>query len=335
MTDNELTNLARIPLLMIEYAGQSGIERDEFLQLASINLADPADPDARIPLAAVLDLWRTIIECEDDSAIGLRIGSTVKARRLGLVGYAMLYSCDLSNALQRFARYIHIVSEAVQFEIAEDCDRTTLRFSAHPALVALRHPVEAQIAAVLAISREITQSDVLPIAIQLPFPLPNDQNKYREIYRCPVNFNQQHAAIVLATSQMHLPIRSADPTLGKFLDQLAQRTLDSLDATNGDFMDTVRSALWSELPGGRTNLSRVASELGMSSRTLQRRLNELGTSYSVLLEELRREVAGDLLAEKQLGVADIAFLLGYSEPSALRRAFRRWHGVSPRELRGA
>lgn len=333
MTDYELTNLVRIPLLMLEYAERFGMDRGELLRLASITPATLDDPDTRLPMSALLKLWRAILERQEGKAIGVRIGSTCRVTRLGLVGYVMFYSSDLLEALHRFSRYIHIISEAVQFEVATDGERTTLSFNAHPSLLALRHPVEAQLAAVLTVGREITQSDLVPLAIHLPLPKAGDTSAYREVFRCPVHFSHPNAAIVFATSQMRLPIKASDPTLSGYLEELAGSTLTSLGAPNENFVDTVRRALWSELPGGRPNLWRTASGLGISARTLQRRLRENGTSFSAVLEELRRELSGELLADKKLAVSDVVFLLGYSEPSAFQRAFRRWRGVSPRRFR--
>jgi AraC-like DNA-binding protein len=333
MPGYELTNLTRIPLLMLEYAERCGIDRGELLRLASIAPADLEDPDSRLPVSAVLKLWRVILEREEGTAAGVRIGSTCTTTRLGLVGYVMYYSRNLGEALHRFSRYVHIVSEAVQFELATSGERTSLLFGTHPSLLALRNPVEAQLAAVLTVAREITQSDLVPLAINLPFPSPDDAKEYRQFFRCPVHFRHPNAAIVFATSQMRLPIKASDPTLRGYLEELADTTLKSLGAPNEKFADTVRRTLWSELPGGRPNLQRSASRLGISTRTLQRRLRENGTSYSALLEKLRRELSGDLLADKRLGVSDVAFLLGYSEPSALQRAIRRWRPVPPQQYR--
>ncbi len=333
MTEYELTNLVRIPLLMLEYAERFGIDRGELLRLASITPATLADPDTRLPMSALLRLWRAILERQEGTAISVRIGSTCKATRLGLVGYAMYYSRDLLEALHRFSRYIHIISEAVQFEVAKDGEHTTLLFNAHPSLLALRHPVDAQLAAVLTVGREITQSDLVPIAIHLPSTKTGNTSAYREVFRCPVHFSHPDAAIVFATSQMRLPIKTSDPTLSGYLEELAGSTLTSLGAPNENDVNAVRRALWSELASGRPNLWRTASRLGISVRTLQRRLRENGTSFSAVLKELRRELSVELLADKKLAVSDVAFLLGYSEPSAFRRAFRRWRSVSPRRFR--
>ena len=97
----------------------------------------------------------------------------------------------------------------------------------------------------------------------------------------------------------------------------------------------LRRTLWSALPGGRPNLWRTAADMGISPRTLQRRLGEEHSSFSIVLDELRRDLSDELLSDRQLSVAQVAFLLGYSEPSAFRRAYRRWRGDSPRRYRSA
>ena len=101
MTDYELTNLARIPLLMLEYAEQSGMDRDELLRLASITPANLVDPDTRLPMSAMLRLWRAILKRQEGTAIGVRIGSTCRATRSGLVGYAMYYRPGRSRSIPR------------------------------------------------------------------------------------------------------------------------------------------------------------------------------------------------------------------------------------------
>lgn len=335
MTANRLTSLARVPLLLIEYAEQSGLDCERLLRSTSLTTESLSDPDNRISVAALVKLWRAILEQDDGPAIGVRIGNTCQALRLGLVGYSMSYSRNLLEAYQRFSRYVHIISEAVQIEVVDDGEQTTITFDAHPSLFLLRHPVEAQVAATLAIGREITRSKLVPLAIRLPYPSPGELKTYREVFSCPVYFDQPGATIEFATSQLRLPISASDPTLSGYLEALANSTLEALGASDESFLDTVRRALWSELRGGKPNLWRTASALDISPRTLQRRLRDEGCSFSSLLDELRRELAGDLLADKNLGVADVAFLLGYSEPSAFQRAFRRWRGVSPRQFRSA
>jgi AraC-like DNA-binding protein len=333
MMDSGLSKLARIPRLVLDQAERHGMDRQELMRQASLDPELLADPDSRITMSSQLKLWQAITERHPDVAVGVLIGSTVKARQLGVVGYAMYYSRDLLEAFRRLARYMHIISEAVQLELVRAADKTTLKFTSHPALLAIRHPAEAQLAAMLTVAREITQTDLVPLTISLPSPKPRDMSAYRDVFRCPVLFDHPSAAIICSASQMRLPIAASDPTLSDYLDQLADIAMHKLGEPEQDFVDKIRRVLWSELAGGRPNLWRTASELEISPRTLQRRLRESGTSYTAVLEELRREIAGDLLANENLGVSDIAFLLGYSEPSAFQRAFRRWHSLSPRQFR--
>jgi AraC-like DNA-binding protein len=158
--------------------------------------------------------------------------------------------------------------------------------------------------------------------------------EYKRAFGCAVRFEQPTAAVLYSAEQMSLPIRLADPTLSGYLDDLASIKLGGLhDGDNQDLVSRVRQTLWDMLPGGRSDLWRTASAMGMSARTLQRRLGEQGTSFSRVLDDLRRELSDELLTGQRLAVSEVAFLLGYSEPRAFQRAFRRWRGVSPKKFR--
>ena len=156
---------------------------------------------------------------------------------------------------------------------------------------------------------------------------------YRAIFSCPVRFGSADARISFDEELLQLPTVAADPGLTSYLDDLATIKLDELGAEDASLVQRIRQQLWTALPSGRADLWRVASDLGMSARSLQRRLGEDGTSFSRVLDDLRRELSNELLEDRKLAVAEVAFLLGYSEPSAFQRAFRRWRGVTPRRYR--
>lgn len=292
-----------------------------------------ADPDSRISLASMLKLWRAVIEGLNDPLLGLHIGASIKTIELGLVGYTTYYSRDLIGALRRFARYGKILSEAVQFKIAETNEQTILSWQAHPSLVALRHPAECGVAIVVSIAREITETGLVPVSIDLPSPRPAALTAYRSAFRCPVLFGRPVASVTFSRQQMTLPIRASDPTLVGYLDELAAKTIAPLSEHGENTTSRVRRLLWSRLPGGRVDLHQVAGDMDVSERTLQRRLGKEGMSFSGVLDDLRRNLSRELLVDRKLAVSEVAFLLGYSEPSAFQRAFRRWHGVSPRGFR--
>jgi AraC-like DNA-binding protein len=138
--------------------------------------------------------------------------------------------------------------------------------------------------------------------------------------------------LVLRRGDLDRVVSTADDTLVGYLDRLADESLESL-GTEESILKKVRRALWTELSEGQPSVKRIAAALNMSVRTLQRRLREDDTSFVEVLDEFRREMATGLLRNRELAIYEVAFLLGYSEPSTFHRAFRRWHACSPREYR--
>ncbi len=331
-TAPELTGLARLVLAILDQAPGLGLDPAELMREASIDELDLSDPDSRVPFAKTLRLWRAIVERRPDPTVGLRLGAAVTVRELGLVGYAMAHSATLGEAWRRFSRYCRIISDAIRVHIAEAADRARVDVEAHPALDALRHPVNARLACMLAVSREITGTDVTPVEVSFPYPRPPSTRDYARVFGCALRFGRPPAAIVFRREQMGLPIAASDPTLAGYLDELASEKVRSLTQEES-LSGKVRQAMWRRLSTGAPSLSQIASDLAISERSLQRRLRRHGTSFASLLEDLRREVATELLGDRRLAVYELAFLLGYSEPSAFNRAFRRWTGSSPLRYR--
>ncbi len=330
MISHEITQLARSSLLLLDYAERQGLERRRLVRLAGLQ-ADPIDdPDSRIKTAAMLKLWRAVIDRLDDPYLGLHVGGSIHARQLGLVGYAIFYSRNLHSAMYRFARYVRILSDAVQFDIEESAEEASFTWTVHPVLAALRHPVETGVALMVALGRELTDTDISPRRVELPGPQPDDVSEYRRYFGCPVEFDRPAARVTSERGVLNLPCKAPDATLVAYLDELATAKMNPLEDREEKMTHAVRRALWSMLPGGRPDLWRTAEELGVSVRTLQRRLGEEGSSFSRVLDELRRDLSNELLADRSISVSEVAFMLGYSEPSAFQRAYRRWWGVSAR-----
>ena len=332
---SELTKLARMPLMLLDDAERRGLDRDELMKISALPPVILDNPDSRVRLASVVELWRVIVEQLDDPLFGLNEGRRTPAKSLGLVGYAMYYSENLLGAFRCLSRYYRILSEAVRFAVSQDDVRTTLIFNKHPSLVALRHPLEAAAAAVIAVSSELTCEDLVPEGVSFPFPFPQhlEPDDYRRALGVMPDFDSDVMTIVFSNEAMALPIVASDPTLKGYLTELADHTLRSLREPHHDFVQQVRETLWAMLPHGKPDLWRTAERMGVSARTLQRRLRVEGSSFSRVLENLRRDLSEELLSNPRLSVSEVAFLLGYSEASAFQRAFRRWRGTSPRSYK--
>jgi len=329
-----LTGITSIALSMLHRHDELGMDRDELLRVCGLTPEELEDPDARIPVARIVDLWRIVIERVHDPELGVRIGSGIKGPEMGIVGYAMHYSSTLGDALDRIARYCRIVNEAIQCTIESRDDDVVVVLDAHPMLDALRHPIGARLSGVLNMSREITGKEITPVEVHFPSPQPSELALHRRFFRCPLMFEERRAELVLRKADLDLRVTNADERLCRYLDRLSAEALESLGEEKS-FVDRVSQAIWSDLSGGHPCLHKTATALGMSTRTLQRRLREEGTTFAELLDALRREMSLRLLKDKSLAVYEVAFLLGYSEPSAFYRAFRRWRGASPYEFRTA
>lgn len=328
MPYSDRTVIARSPLLLLRYAEQQGMDRAEVMRESGLTEERITDPDARLPVSCVRRLWSAIIERSDDEHLGINAGRVVTVREMGLVGYAMYHSADLYAALSNLCRYGRIVSDAVTAGIQEKDDRFILRCNAPPFMITMRHPVESMLSLLITISRELTGKALTPLSVRVPEPRPDSTTAYDDLFGLPVTFNAAVASIAFSRRDMALPTRAPDAELIRYLTELAEAKLAELGDRSGGLVDRVRRTIWASLPDDKPDLSKIAREMGMSPRTLQRRLSEHGTSFSAVLEDFRREMAEELRANQGFAAAEVAFMLGYSESSAYQRAARRWREMS-------
>jgi len=315
-------------------AARLGVPRAELLREARLREEQLRDPDARVPRSAIVRLWRAVAARVPDSALGLRYGAEIRLRELGLVGYTMAFSRTVGAALTRLTRYDRIVSETLSVTLDPRDDATWIRVDVEPELRAFRPAADFRLAALLAGCREIAAAPLAPLAVELPYRRPADVHEYERFYRAPLEFGALGTAFLLGNEDLARPVRSSDETLSGYLDRLAEQTLTALGGQD-TLQDRVRAALFSELSEGVPSLEHVGRSLGMSGRTLQRELRQEGTTFAAVLTKLRQDMAPSLLHDGQLAVAEVAFLLGYQDPRAFQRAFRRWSGCSPRSFRRA
>jgi AraC-like DNA-binding protein len=202
----------------------------------------------------------------------------------------------------------------------------------HPPFDALRHPVDARLAMLITLARGLTQSEIDPLQVRFSYPRPGETKEHERCFRAPLRFDAQVAGISFRTSDLERPVVSADEVLDGYLDRYAEDLLAKL-ASGDTVAKVVLRTLWGQLSGGQVDLATTSRHLGMSSRTLQRRLRDEDTSFAELLDLFRREASQRLLKDRGLAVEEVAFMLGYSEPSTFYRAFRRWTGLTPRRFR--
>ena len=330
------TALARFPLLLLDQAEVYGLDRRKLLREADLDRRELRDPDSRIQARKTIHLWRAIFRELDRSDLGIRFGERISVRQIGLVGYTMLHSPTLGEALRRLVRFGAIIDETYPPSLEVSRDRAEYSLEPLPEQrVTLARLADFDNTAHLTVMRELTGIDLVPLEAHFPYlEPPSDLSAHRDFFRCELKFDQPMIKLVYKREHLDLPVREADVALGGYLEELAETILEAL-APAGTLAETVERELWSGLKDGRPSLERVASALHTSPRTLQRKLRREGTSFAELLDDFRHRMATALLEDEQLAVYEIAYLLGYSEPSTFYRAFKRWTDRSPREYRSS
>jgi AraC-like DNA-binding protein len=327
-----LTGLARLSMTLLDHATEMGADRDQIILESGLNKFDFDDPEARIPVTTMERFWRSLMKHVPDPALGLRLGSSIPVREWGIVGYTMAYSHTLGEALHRLCRYSHILNQGLRLTMEEDGMRCNFVIHSELTFDGLRHPLDIRPAAILSAARQITGKEIIPLEVQLPYPTPEDTSQHARYFGGPLKFDCQQTVLVFSREDLKRAVSGSDEELCKYLDRLADEMITTLEQDDS-FTNKVRHVIWTELSDGSPTLQHTAETLGISMRALQRRLSEEKTTFAVVLKDLRREVAMGLILHREIAVCEIAYLLGYSEPSTFHRAFRRWTGTSPREYR--
>jgi AraC-like DNA-binding protein len=282
-------------------------------------------------------VWQDVLAQDPDPTLGLRLGRRVTVRGLGLVGYLLATSRTLGDALDRLGRYCWILRDGVECRVDRSAGTVSIAFHDHAAIEwAARPQADARLAGLLCVCRRLTGEGIVPRAVDFPYERPARIDEHRKAFGTDrLRFARAHAALILSDADAARPVRSADDTLAGYLELLATDLLrtDVRTAATGSFADDVARVLESMLAAEPLTVDDVGSRLGVSARTLQRRLRGEGTSFVEVLDRLRRREAEQLLRDHRLTVEVVAARLGYSEPSTLYRAFRRWRRTSPGAFR--
>jgi AraC-like DNA-binding protein len=271
-------------------------------------------------------------EATGDPCIGLFVSRFANYTTFQALGSAVLASGTLREAFGRIARYGRVGGNAAVVRLEED--RSRLRLSLEIAPGALR-PADAAIDALLALVVRIARllrddRELSPLRVELQRAAPSPAEPFRRFFRAPIVFAAATNALEFAAHDVDAPLPTGNAELSRRVDELLARDVARL--ADGDIVGRVRASIVERLPDGEPPQEAIARALGMSARTLQRRLAGAGTSYQTLLDTVRAELARAYLAEGW-AVTEAAFALGFSDTSSFSRAFRRWTGTRPSRRR--
>lgn len=284
------------------------------------------------PTELLSRLWEVAGARADNPAIGLLVSSTMHPASFDVVGYAMMSSATLYDGLQRLCRYLRLVADDhhVDFKPEGAEFRLTVEIGGgNRPVPAARY--DSVFMTLLTFARWMLGRELRFVRMALSQPAPANMRFYQAAFRCPIRFGAPTNCVLLSADDVHHPLPTANPMLIEMLDKLALERLQQLDGerVSARVIELIRR----RLPDGEPGRGDIATLLHVSERTLQRQLTEEGTTFQQLLDQTRRELAERYLAQPQVSLGELAYLLGFAEPSIFTRACKRWFQASPSQVR--
>ena len=315
------------------------IDIDEISKLSRVDASVKtrnADADGRLPADLFLRIWDLAVDKSGDENFGLRFGKDLAENYLsGNILINMMANCpNVGKAMRVFCRYHTLMEDAVLPRLHLRGDNANLCWeSVLPGIPIPRHHAESLLCAARLIFSSISAGQCHPKEIRFGHARPRDTSLHRTILNAPLIFGQDHNALVYDCRSLDRPIHFASRDLFETLEAFAEEKLASVIKPI-TWSDKVRIAVKKRLfNGDRTDIKTVAASMALSPRNLQNKLKTEQTTFTLILDQIRKDTALRHLKRRDASICDAAFLSGFSEQSAFNHAFKRWTGMTPGEYR--
>jgi AraC-like DNA-binding protein len=314
-------------------AREEGIEVDSLLRKADLTQAQIDDPWSRLDVRSQIEFLELVAEALNDELLGFHLGQKYDLRMIGLLYYAQDSSDTVAEALRRGARYSSIVNEGIALRLSEAGD---IRFNFDYVGVARnsdRHQIEFAMVSLVRICRQLSKRHLAATRVSFAHRRKDNAPEFKSFFGSDVALGASEDRLAFAPSIGQIPVVSADPYLNDLLLRYCEQALAARPARRGAFGLSVENAIALLLPHGNARADEIARKLGVSRRTLARRLSAEGLTFASVMRNLRSDLAKRHLADETLTISEIAWLLGYQDVSAFTHAFKRWTGKAPRATR--
>jgi AraC-like DNA-binding protein len=326
-----LTNHAAVLSSFWKVIESYGKDPDPLVRKLNLDLKLAEDPNARIPYAKVEELWKEMIKLVNDPCVGLKAAILWHPSSEGALGYAWLASSSLRAAFERLIRYLRVITEGVECRTEEKNGEFSIIHCFNKEALDIAQITDAHMGILVALCRINYGQNLNPVSISFTHPAPEQPGEYFAFFRCPVIFDAPDNRITLTQEVVDKQLPSSNPLIAQLNDKVMINYLAKLEGDN--IIERIKAIIIDQLPSGTVTDSSVAEALYMSKRTFHRRLQQEETTFRIILNELRQELADKYIKDSSLNLNEISFLLGFSEISSFSRAFKRWTGSSPSAYR--
>jgi AraC-like DNA-binding protein len=310
-----------------------GKDEKAVLSQAGLRPEEIADPTVRVEVRTQIKLLELAAEELRDDFLGFHLARSFDLRQIGLVYYVMASSEKLADALHNAERYSRINNDGARLRFKLDGTANIAIDYVNVNRGSDRHQIEFWLVALMRICRQLTDSRIAARRLKVRHSRAGSPVELKSFFGTDVEFDADSDEIIFPAPIASLPIVGRDTYLNKLLRRYAEEALACQPELRANNHSRVERIIPELLPHGRAELSEVARQLGMSSRTLSRKLREEDVTYAGILDQLRSVLAKRYLSGRELSVTEIAWLLGYREVSSFTHAFKRWTGMTPREFR--
>ncbi len=322
----------------VRAAESAGVDTPALFEKAGLNPAILDSDDGRIDGEQFQMFIEQLLEHTGNPILGLETGDFVQPGSYSVLGYITMSCATLGEAVARIAPFEKLVGDMGTTRLTMAGDNIKLLWHCNYDNPAVRpHLVDNVISSWVNYARWLADDEAAaPTLVKLKRPSPGKEleQAYQSRWHCPVHFSAEEDSLTFRKELLNTRLRQPDPLLRKTLEAHALTQLASLD-TGSDLTSKVKHSIQQQLMQGVTRQDVVADELGMNSRTLQRRLSQEGVSYQKLLDEVRQTMAEDYLLNSELAIPDIALRLGFSETTSFHRKFKAIKGKTPGEFRAS
>ena len=323
--------------LLMDYVSRSGLSADDLLAQAEIDAKGLSDPNGRVSYARFHQLCEMAAQSLQEPCFGLKLGQSIQAGYLGSYGFALMSCSTATELMQQSARYSALAMDAGH-NVFEQRGQEFVRIwhSNLPGTTSLgRLQDELQQAIGVSLARSlVNRPDLNPNWVSFQYAQPDDVSVYEALFQCPLRFNAPETAMAIDAALLTLPLPHANAQVCRIMDDLCTQLLKQLGSSlEPPWLAIARKTVLESFKQGCPGIGRVAQAAGMTEGQFKERLSERGLSFRSFIDELRRALAVGYMRDPDLGLVDVAYLLGFSEQSAFQRAFKRWTGMSPGDYR--
>ena len=325
------TTPAQYILILIDLVESQGHSRDDLLAGTSLAETGISGIGARVGEADFTRLVDNAFALTGQADLGLALGVRLNLSAHAVLGQAFMTCHNLRDVMDLFLKYYHLLSPALHLEFEQQGDQCVLTTVTTPLENPVEFAYELMYSALLNTLRGLLGRDDLHLKFEIPYPEPPYAESYRQTLGDDVVFGCPRGRVIFDADLLEIPLPTSNPALRNLYEEECRRLLADLEEEDSVAEQTLR--LLRKLEGQYPQMPQLARMLNFSSRTYRRRLEQEGHAYQELLDQVRSEHATRYLLNTRLPLATIAYMVGFNDASNFRRAYIKWTGRTPRDVR--